>query len=335
MIPIKLSGRSGKLALIAGTTVTAAAIGFFLQSGTPTQASAVQPEKVKKLEVPTEASVQIASSVGLSAHALPKVPSEPEASFPTRPITVSLSTDAPIAKMPLEEPTPILGCDMSLSAEPTIAALVDLTIEASCMPNARISISHAGLKFHEVLDDAGRLDITVPAFDEFASFNVTFPNGDERKARTEVPAVVFYDRVALQWLGETGLQIHALEFDADYGEEGHVWFGNPRDLTAVIGGNGGFMMRMGAGESEISRMADVYTFPKSNPSQDGQVLLTVEAEVNGANCNRPIAAETLQVNGGGDKLTNSFDLVMPDCGATGDFLVLKNLLEDLTIARNN
>ena len=114
-----------------------------------------------------------------------------------------------------------------------------------------------------------------------------------------------------------------------------IWFGNPRDLTAVVGGNGGFLMRLGSGDSEISQTADVYTFPIGNPSQDGVVALSVEAEVNGANCNRVINADTLQIHAGGDIATNTLEIAMPECGATGDFLVLKNLLEDLTIAQNN
>jgi len=332
MFPIKLSGRSEKLALIAGGTAIAAGVGFFLQSGTPLEAAAVQPEKIKKLEVPAEASVQIASSVGLTGHVLPSVPSEPEASLPVQPVALKVTRDEPITAMPQEEPAPTLGCDIGVTAKATIAALVDLSIEASCMPDARIAIAHEGLRFHEVLDSSGRLEITVPAFDEFAEFNVEFPNGAEMSAEATVSSIVFYDRVAVQWLGETGLQIHAREFDADYGEDGHVWFGAPRDLTAVVGGEGGFLMRMGTGESEISRMADVYTFPVGNPSQEGQVALSVEAEVNGANCGKHIHADTLQVHAGGDTLTNQFDIMMPDCGATGDFLVLKNLLEDLTIA---
>lgn len=338
MVPIKLiklSERSGKLALIAGTTAAAAAVGFFVQSGTPTQASAVQPEKVKKLEAPSEVSVQVASSVGLAGQFLPSVPAEPNVSRLVQPVALSVSNDEPIKAMPQEEPAPILGCDIRVEAKPTVAALVNLHIDAACMPNARIAISHEGLRFHEVLNSVGILDITVPAFDEIAEFSVEFPNGSEMTADAMVSSIVFYDRVAVQWLGETGLQIHALEFDADYGDAGHVWFGNPRDLTAVVGGNGGFLMRMGSGESEISRMADVYTFPIGNPSRDGRVALSVEAEVNGANCNRPIAADTMQIHAGGDIATNTLEIAMPDCGATGDFLVLKNLLEDLTIARNN
>lgn len=332
---IKLTGRSGKLAMIGGVAVVASALGFFVQSGTPTQASSVQPEKVKKLEVPAEPSVQIASSVGLAAHLLPNVPVEPEAVFPVVPASLKVGQDQPIAVMPREEPSPILGCDLSVEADATIAALVDLTIEATCMPNALIAISHSGLRFNEVLDANGTLETTVPAFDEFAEFTVEFPNGVQRTADAMVSSIVFYDRVAAQWIGETGLQVHALEFEAGYGDDTHVWFGNPRDLTAVVGGNGGFLMRLGSGDSEISQTADVYTFPIGNPSREGVVALSVEAEVNGANCNRVINADTLQIRAGGDIATNTLEIAMPDCGATGDFLVLKNLLEDLTIAQNN
>lgn len=332
---MKRGGRPARLAVIAGTTAVAAVVGLFLQSGTPTQASAVQPETSKIQTAPSGASVQVASSVGLTDQFLPSLPMEPAVGGLVQPAAFVVSEDAPIKAMPQEEPAPLLGCDMQVEAKTTVAALVDLHIQAACMPDARVAISHKGLRFHEVLNADGVLDITVPAFDEYAEFNVTFPDGSEVTTDTMVSSIVFYDRVAVQWLGETGLQIHALEFDANYGEAGHVWFGNPRDLTAVVGGDGGFLMRMGTGASEVSRMADVYTFPIGNPSRDGRVALTVEAEVNGANCNQAISAQTLQIHAGGDITTNSLEMSMPDCGATGDFLVLKNLLEDLTIARNN
>ena len=329
MFPIKLrkvSGRVIRLAVAGGVSAVAAIIGLVMQTGTPSEAAAVPTSAAQAASVTTHNAV--------NASGLPTAPSAISTPFPVQTVAFTLSEDRPTAQMPNEEPVPHLGCDISVEAEATIAALVDLTIHASCMPEARVAIEHAGLRFHEVLNADGELNLSVPALDEFAQFSVEFPNGTTSVAVAAVPSLVFYDRVAVQWLGETGLQIHALEFDADYGEDGHIWYGAPRDLTAVIGGKGGFLMRLGAGKSEISRTAEVYTFPTGNPDRDGRVALSIEAEVNGANCNKWIKADTIEVHGGGDKITNQFDMVMPTCDATGDFLVLKNLLQDLTIAQN-
>lgn len=332
-IPLPMSGRSLKLAIAAGSAVTATAIGLVVHTGTPSQASAVQPEISKKVEITEDIQVQLASSVGLETPFLPATPAEPEAAFPVQHVSFTPGQDSPIATMPREEPSPILGCEMSLSSKTSLAALVDLKVEAACMPNARIAIAHEGLRFHDVLNEDGILEISVPALSETAVFDVTLPNGTELTTRQQVPSLGFYDRVALQWMGESGLQIHALEFGAGYGSAGHVWFGNPRQVTAVVGGTGGFLMRLGSGDSEISRMADVYTFPVGNPGRNGMIHLSVEAEVNGANCNRLVKAETLQATASAGMRRNALEITMPECGATGDFLVLKNLLEDLTIAQ--
>ena len=42
-----------------------------------------------------------------------------------------------------------------------------------------------------------------------------------------------------------GLQIHALEFGADYDEEGHVWADRPRDVQDALIAGGGYMTLLG------------------------------------------------------------------------------------------
>lgn len=322
----KLSASTARLATAGVTAAAAIGVGLYVNGGAPLEASAVQPERETKI-APGLAKVD-----DLALPALPRA-DVPEVSFPIQMVALDVATDAPVAAMPAEEDAPILGCDIHVTASQAVAAMVNLDIMASCLPNERVVISHAGLSFSEVLDDTGALGITVPALEMDATFEVSFSNGASRSGATEVPSLQFYDRVALQWTGESGLQIHALEYGAAYGEEGHVWYGNTRDLTAVIGGQGGFMLRLGDGLSEISQMADVYTFPTGSAAADGAVELSVEAEVNGSNCGRQINASTLQIQQGSAAQTHAIDLDMPDCVATGDFLVLKNLLQDLTIAQ--
>ena len=335
---MKMTDRTNKMALAAGTVSAAVAIGFVMQSGSPLEASAVLPPKEKQIAAsltPAMLTADLAIAPKVDGDALPVPPRElfQEATLPARPIVLAVAADLPTSQMPIEEDAPMLGCDISVKADPAVAAMVNLSITADCMPDAQVVISHAGLTFTEFLDADGSLGISVPAMRRDAHFSVEMPNGHTASARIDVPSLQFYDRVALQWMGESGLQIHAREFGAAYGEDGHVWFGNERDLTAVINGNGGFLLRLGDGLNEISQMADVYTFPSASAAQDGEVVLTVEAEVNGSNCNRDIHAQSLTVQTTGAPEIRSLDISIPDCVATGDFLVLKNLLQDLTIAQ--
>jgi hypothetical protein len=80
-------------------------------------------------------------------------------------------------------------------------------------------------------------------------------------------------------------------------------------------------------------MAEIYTFPTANARRGGEVTLRVEAEVSAANCGRDLEAQTIATAPGGLKVQDLV-LAMPDCTSVGEFLVLKNLFNDLKIARN-
>ena len=81
-------------------------------------------------------------------------------------------------------------------------------------------------------------------------------------------------------------------------------------------------------------LAEVYTFPSGTALADGEVRLSVEVEVMAGNCGKDIEAQALQKHGTARMQVRELTLEMPDCDAVGDYLVLKNLLDDLNIARN-
>jgi hypothetical protein len=55
--------------------------------------------------------------------------------------------------------------------------------------------------------------------------------------------------------------------------------------------------------------------------------------VSEANCGRELEAQTIATGDAGLKVQDIV-LAMPDCEAVGEFLVLKNLFNDLKIAQN-
>lgn len=326
----------------AGASFSAAiSIGFLMQQSEPGYAGqvlphtslAMVPDAVKPASAPADQSLMLEGVETLSA--IPSLPQElsPQVDLPTQPVILLVSRDIPVGALPQEEATPLLNCDASLTAEPVAAAMVDLTLSAPCLSGERVTIHHGGLKFTEVLGPDGSLKLTVPALAEQAMFVVAFTNGDGAVARAEVSSLPFYDRVAVQWKGEAGLQIHALEYGAGYGEEGHVWQGAPRDLTSVASGEGGFVTRLGRADVAEALMVEFYTFPTATAREGGTVILSLEAEVSAANCGRDVAATTVALRGEDEARVQDLTLAVPDCDATGEFLVLKNLFEDLTIAR--
>lgn len=244
------------------------------------------------------------------------------------------TSEAPVGELPREEPAPEFSCDFELSATPTAAAMVELELQAPCMMNERFTLHHNGLMFTAVTDDAGTSRMTVPALAENAIFIAAFPDGDGAVANAVVSSVEYYDRYVVQWQGQSGLQVHALEYGADYGETGHVWAGATRDMGIAARGEGGFITRLGPTDMESARMAEVYTFPTMTARQDGEIDLSLEAEVTRANCGRDIEAQSLRVSGAEPPEASDLVLAMPECDAVGDYLVLKNMFNNLKIAQN-
>ena len=223
---------------------------------------------------------------------------------------------------------PATVCEVALAAEPRPNAVVRLTLAAPCLPDERLTLHHNGLTFTAVTDDAGALALDVPALSSSAVFIAAFPNGEGAVAQTTVPGAETRDRVVVQWRGAAGLQLHALEGEAGYGGDGHVWAGAPGDVAASSAE--GFLLRLGDAEAPEPLMAEIYTFPADMPRAG--VSVTVEAEVTEANCARELSAETMRLTGADPAERHAVTFFMPDCAAVGDFLVLKNLYEDLKVA---
>lgn len=232
-------------------------------------------------------------------------------------------------------PEPVLAaCDITAEARPGEAAMVQLRLSAPCLPNERVTMHHHGMMFTETTSSDGTLDLIVPALARDAVFILAFPNGDGAVAQTRVEEVGDFDRVVLQWKGDTGFHLHAREFGADYDAEGHVWAGAPRDMSAAAEGTGGFLTRHGDPAASDALRAEVYTFPARAASRAGNVDLTVETMVDRANCGLEIEAQSLEMTAGGAIRSRDLTLAVPECDAAGSFLVLNNLVQDLKVARN-
>ncbi len=234
-----------------------------------------------------------------------------------------------------EAPTGIAtpGCNVTAEARAIAAAMVELTMSASCLPNERVTVHHNGMIFTETTSANGLLSIKVPALASEAVFIVAFTNGEGAVAQTKVQDLADFDRVVLQWKGNTGFQIHAREFGAAYGTTGHVWEGAPGDMAAAVTGAGGVLTRNGDRNAADPLLAEVYTFPKKAAVQSGDITLSVETEINRANCGVEIEAQTLEIAEGGKVRTQNLTLPVPECDSVGSFLVLNNLLQNLKVAQ--
>lgn len=244
---------------------------------------------------------------------------------------VAVKTDAmttvPMLTAPKSDP-----CSPVMTATAQPMAMVRLTLADACHRSAPVTIHHQGMMFSAVTDADGLLTIDVPALNRDALFMAAFKAGTSAEASVLVPDLGGFDRAVLQWQGDDGMQLHALEFGAGYDDAGHIWSASAGKVSQAAAGTGGVLTSLGDIAVSDALRAEVYTYPTGQSARDGQVVLNVEAEITSRNCGRDVAAQSIQI--GPDRPADAVDLTMtmPGCDAIGEFLVLKNMFADLTLA---
>lgn len=255
------------------------------------------------------------------------------ATLPTSVVKATISQEAePEITIPTAPADTGFACDIDMTATPIAGAMMTVALTAPCHGSDRVTFHHNGLMFTELVQPDGTLSVDVPALTENALVIASFMDGAGAVATAQVTSVPFYDRVALQWRGDAGLQLHAREFDAEYFTDGHIWQGSISDPARAATGNGGFLTKLGAADAPDALLAEVYTFPSGMTETSGTVALTVETEILAANCDTSVEAQTLELRGGSPLMSKELTIDVPGCDAIGDFLLLKNIVEDLTIA---
>lgn len=257
---------------------------------------------------------------------------DPVATVPVTLAAVEVPQELAPPPVPAMPETLASVCDIQLSAEVRPGALVFLALEAPCNSGETVEFDHAGLKFTEQLDTEGSLVVLVPALMEAANFALTFEDGKRQSISASVPDLGDFERLALVWQGGTGLQLHALENGAFYGDEGHIWAEAPSKPDNSISGLGGFVSVLGSSANGYA--ADVYTFPLSLKREGAVSDVSIEAQVAETTCGTQIEGAILRANPGRAPTLSDLSMMVPGCDAVGEYLVLKNLPQDLRIAGN-
>ncbi len=293
---------------MCGTVACALGIGYLMQYGAPAQPNGAQK------------SVAVAS-VADQASVIARLERIVQTSSPTETPSQPIQRPAPKAA---QKP---MNCSISARATAQLGANARLRIKAPCRSNERVEIHHSGLTLTQQTDEKGALDLTIPALSEYAIFLISFEDQTGTVATTHIMDIDQFDRVALQWQGQTDLQIHALEFGASYGEPGHISANNASQ-------GAGSVVHLGSAGFYDAQNIQIYSFPAASSEESGSVALTVETEVTEANCGRDLSVQSLELRS--DRRLRSRDLIltMPMCTEVGEFLVLNNLFQDLTIAAN-
>ncbi|MDP3958917.1 MAG: hypothetical protein Q8Q26_02355 [Pseudorhodobacter sp.] len=257
----------------------------------------------------------------------------PQVAAPTGAASVELvKAQAPAAIAPvLDTEDPKLAsaaCPVQLDLAPQPLAMLGLSLLAPCRPDQRVVLRHGGLTITAKTSATGALFLSLPALEQAAVVAVRFNDGASAEAQIGVPELAGLRRFGVQWLADDAFQVHAFEGEADYGTAGDVRADNPQQPVAGVVPQAGFLTVLGDRHVDLPMQAEIYTYP-ADPGI--AVRLVVEAAVSAQTCGRELLGELLDSTGGRTTVTD-LSLMMPECGAVGDILVLNNLTSDLKIA---
>ncbi|MDZ4391591.1 hypothetical protein [Cypionkella sp.] len=291
-------------------------------------------KKPEKLERVAATDIATKPAAALAEPAQPKPPLLAEAA--TLPAVVTPAEVAPVAKIAPQEPAPVVQavvdpCPVTLELSTAENALISLTLVAPCHANERVVLKHAGLTVTAKTTVTGALFTDLPALVQDATVEVMFKDNSAVEAAISVPELATLRRFAVQWQQDDAFQLHGFEADSDFGGAGDVTAATPHQPAAGVPAKGGFLSVLGDASTDLPMLAQVYTYPKDSAAKPE---IVVEAAVTEATCGREVLGQTLQTVPGAVKITD-MSLAMPECDAIGDYLVLKNLVPDMTIAAAN
>lgn len=265
---------------------------------------------------PVQPPVIAAQDIGISSTSLAKSFDEPSA-------TGALSA----SKTPMENTDTLqflkLGCPVVATAKAAPLATVDLSVDAPCQARQIATVHYGGLMFSAMTDENGILKWQIPVFAKRSAVIVEFPDGAGTTTVAEVPTLQDVDRIALQWKGKTDFQVRTNGPSSNnYSMEGAE-----REQGSFP--NFGHFVRLGDSTGPEPRRIEIYTFPARGPDE---LMFNVETEITHFNCNRSLAAQTLELRDGQRARVRDIVLTTPSCAAVGDFLVLNFPMDDLMIA---
>lgn len=285
-----------------------------------------------------------AAAVPMASAAVPATEPAPARAAPARAEPGPARAEAPVitpapviapqaaesgSDAPLADDKAIGDCREDMALIPQAGAMLDLGLLAPCRPNERVVIRHGGLVITGQTSQAGTLIASVPALVAPTEVQMDFADGTSISQSVEVEGLGDFDRFAVQWMAGDAFSLHALSPGADYDSAGHLSAINPGRSSA----EGHFISVLGDPSAERPLMAEVYTWPKGEAAADSAIEFSLEAAVTPQSCGREMPAETLQLSGG-KLLVRELSISMPDCTATGEFLVLPNPVSPEKLAAN-
>ncbi len=225
-----------------------------------------------------------------------------------------------------------MDCGLNLSAESLRGARVQLAIIAPCHKNKTITISHAGLRFNEIIDETGRITIIIPVLSDPATIKVSFADGTSKSISAPAKDLSSLQRTGITWSGQTNLQLRVDESSHRVSKNTRITAQNPRSYKQSYLQGGGYLTALGNRTIENGAFTQIYSI--ENPS-DIFVDFNVVVQSTSSNCGARITINTMRYTAASGAEHASKNVFLKKCSAENANIVLKNMLRNLIVAQRN
>jgi len=218
---------------------------------------------------------------------------------------------SPVAIVPVPQ---LSTCEIFLDPSVRTGANILLFLIAECKPNMPVTISHAGMEFTILTDASGTANVLVPALQRTAEITASFEDGSSQSTVALVTQISDVTRAVVTWRGNADLDLHAFEFGALPGSDGHIWPGSPRDYRSARLRGGGYLVELGDKSIEGGALAEVYTMPLGRLVTRGTVSMTLEVNNGSEVCGSDISARTIRTRPDNSAGLKRIRFTVPGCG---------------------
>ncbi len=169
------------------------------------------------------------------------------------------------------------ACTTNMSTRPGQGGMVRVEIQANCNASQTFVLLHAGLEFGGRFSPNGAAELEIPVLEISPEISVRFDDGAIATAplNFDLRSVEQTHRVAIAWTAPVNLDLHAFEYSAGFGADGHVWEQNPRQFRDVRRPGGGFHSSFPAAAID-GQSIEVYTFWTNRRTQPGFMRIVVD-----------------------------------------------------------
>ncbi|MEM6973504.1 MAG: hypothetical protein AAF577_11925 [Pseudomonadota bacterium] len=144
-----------------------------------------------------------------------------------------------VVSLPSQDLACVVPPSITLDVRP--AADTELGITSPCHADSIATVTYHDMTFGVPIDRSGRGSLMMHGFAANAETELEFADGEIVDFTVPFNGIERLERVALVWDQPISLNLHAFEFGAAEGEDGHVYREQRRDFRSVRRRGGGFM----------------------------------------------------------------------------------------------